>query len=685
MNIETTGRFLNRELSWLDFGARLLDIAEDSSNPLLERVRFIALFSQGLDEFFQVRVASLKDQLEANIRGLSPDGLRPAEQLELIRKRVEELVEREESIFVKQLVPELKEKNIVLSDWVNLDEDDRHYLVEVFHNTIFPVLTPLAVDPGHPFPYISNLSLNLAVRVADTQKSEVRFARVKVPPLLPRFVVMPDMERFVPLEQVIAAHLNKLFPGVQIIEHCSFRVTRNADLTVDEDEADDLLQAVEMELRRRRFGKAVRLEIQHDASDEVVSLLKEELELAPEDIYFTKAPVDLGGLMAVYNLDRPDLHKAPFKSVPNEKLKSRDSEPVDIFSVMRNTDVLLHHPYESFTTSVQTLIELAADDPNVLAIKQTLYRTSGDSPIVKALAKAAELGKQVAVLVELKARFDEQANIEWAKTLERAGAHVVYGLVGLKTHCKCLLIVRQEPDGIKRYCHIGTGNYNSKTARGYEDLGLLTTEPAIGSDVNDLFNALTGFSKSNYYKKLLLAPNFLRQGLIHLIAEQAHLGQKGEISIKVNGLTDSEIIQSLYDASQKGVKIKLLVRSICCLVPGVKGLSENIKVRSIVGRFLEHSRIYKFGTGPNALYLIGSADLMERNLDRRVEALVPIEAPELRARLDEILELEWLDDVNAWELMQDGSWKKVETKKGINVHEVLAEKARLRATQIQRV
>lgn len=678
-------RFLNRELSWLDFGARLLDISEDDSNPLLERIRFIALFSQGLDEFFQVRVASLKDQLEANVRGVSPDGLRPKEQLDLIREKVQILVEREENIFLKNLVPELKDKGIILSDWSSLDQDDRNYLVDVFHNTIFPVLTPLAVDPGHPFPYISNLSLNLAVRVIDPEKKGLRFARVKVPPLLPRFVVMPDNERFVALEQVIAAHLDRLFPGLEIVEHYSFRVTRNADLTLDEDEADDLLQAVEMELRRRRFGKAVRLEIEQDASKEVVDLLSEELELEPEDIYFAKAPVDLGGLMAVYNLDRPDLHKKPFKSVPNEKLKSRDSEPVDIFAVMRKSEILLHHPYESFTTSVQALVEQAATDPNVLAIKQTLYRTSGDSPIVKALAKAAEAGKQVAVLVELKARFDEQANIEWAKILERAGAHVVYGLIGLKTHCKCLLIVRQEPDGIKRYCHIGTGNYNSKTARSYEDLGLLTTDPLIGSDVNDLFNALTGLARANYYQKLLLAPNFLRDGLIHLISEQANLGQEGEISIKVNGLTDSQIIEALYNASQKGVKINLLVRSICCLIPGIAGVSENITVRSVVGRFLEHSRIYKFGRSPNAKYLIGSADLMERNLDRRVEALVPIENPELIAKLDEILELEWLDDVNSWELDFDGTWHKVKTTRGLDVHEMLAKRARERVTKDQRV
>jgi polyphosphate kinase len=653
-------RYLNRELSWLDFGARLLDIAEDSHRPLLERVRFLAIFSEGLDEFFQVRIAGLKDQVEANIRGVSPDGMKPSEQLLAIREQLDGLLLRQEHIFLDQIVPSLAEAGIRLSDWESLDEDDKNYMVNVFNETIFPVLTPLAVDPGHPFPYISNLSLNLAVQIKDPSSGQTRFARVKVPPLLPRFVVMKDLERFVPLEQVIAAHLETLFSEMTILSTYSFRVTRNADLTLDEDEADDLLAAVEMELRRRRFGKAVRLELQIDTSKDVADFLTRELEVDAADVFYSKAPLDLGGLMSVYALDRPDLHMPTFKSVPVSALKANDSESPDIFKVLREKDILVHHPYESFTTSVQALIQQAAEDPNVLAIKQTLYRTSGDSPIVHALIKAAESGKQVAVLVELKARFDEQANIGWARALERAGVHVVYGLVGLKTHSKCVLIVRQEPDGIKRYCHIGTGNYNSKTARLYEDLGLLTSNEDIGNDLADLFNALTGYSRNSKYRKLVIAPDNLRSYIISEIEKQADLKSGGQIIIKVNGLTDTAIIDALYNAGNLGVDIRLLVRGVCSLRPGVKGLSENIRVKSIVGRFLEHSRIYRFGKPESgALYLIGSADLMERNLDRRVEALVRIEDPDLKLRLDEILDINLKDTANSWELDCDGEWNKV--------------------------
>ncbi len=660
--------FINRELSWLSFGERLLELAQNKQTPLLERVKFLAIFSTGLDEFFQVRVAGLKDQLAAGLRVRSTDGKSPTEQLQLIKDQVTNLLDLEELIFIDQIVPELKNKGVILSDWSSLDDEDRSYLVDVFDSAIFPVLTPLAVDPGHPFPYISNLSLNLAVLIGDPASNVQRFARVKIPQILDRFVVMPDGERFVPVEQVIASHLGVLFPDMSVLGHYTFRVTRNADLTLEEDEADDLLEAVEMELRRRRFGRAVRLEIQRGISSDVSLLLERELELEPEDVYFSDAPLDLGGLWSVYNLDRPDLHLPHFKSVPSPRLLPGDNNSVDIFASIRENDIMVHHPYESFTTSVEAFIEQAATDPNVLAIKQTLYRTSGDSPIVKALISAAELGKQVAVLVELKARFDEQANIGWARALERAGVHVVYGLVGLKTHCKCALVVRQEYDGIRRYCHIGTGNYNSKTARQYEDLGILTCDEDIGADLSDLFNFLTGYSKQSTFRKLILAPSNLRRYIVENIQREAALGALGKIVFKVNGLTDPTVIEALYRASQAGVSIDLIVRSVCSLRPGVPGLSENITVRSIVGRFLEHSRIFKFGglPGHRAQYLIGSADLMERNLDRRVEAVVPVDDDEIQGRLDEILELDLHDDRNSWVMFGDGTFTKVKESVGLD-------------------
>jgi polyphosphate kinase len=674
-------RFANRELSWLDFSERLLDLAQDASVPVLERVKFLAIFADGLDEFFQVRVAGLLDQVDAGIRTPSPDGLRPADALASIKTRVNELVRRQSSTFLDEVVPALAGAGIRLSDWASLDDNDRAYLVDVFQRQIFPVLTPLAVDPGHPFPYISNLSLNLLLRVGDPVTGEERMARVKVPPLLPRFVVMPDNERFVPLEQVIAAHLDKLFPDMTIGEHFAFRVTRNADLSLEEDEADDLLAAVELELRRRRFGRAVRLELEEGASSDVRELLLRELALGANDLYTSRAPLDLSGLFAVADLDRPDLQEEPWTPMTPPPLATAVNEPTDLFAVLREHDIRVHHPYDSFATSVEAFISQAATDPEVLAIKQTLYRTSGDSQIVASLIQAAELGKQVAAVVELKARFDEQNNIGWARQLEEAGVHVVYGIVGLKTHSKAALVVRREEDGIRRYCHLGTGNYNSRTARQYEDLGLLSADADLGADVGDLFNFLTGFSRYAEYRKLVVAPLALRQRLLAMIETETIAGRSGRIVIKVNGLTDPEIIDAFYRASAAGVPIDLIVRGVCCLRPGVPGLSENIKVRSIVGRFLEHSRIYRFGgTAQRPLQILaGSADLMERNLDRRIEVLFPVVDPELQGRLVSILDLNLADETNAWALQPSGSWKRVPNRNGISLQHRMQELARERA------
>ncbi len=690
-------RFTNKELSRLDFLARLLDLAEDTKRPLLEQVKFMAIFAEALDEFFQVRVAGLQDKLVAGVRTRSVDGLRPGEQLAAIRTRVEQLVARQDSIFLDVLVPALADAGIRWSDWTSLDDDDRSYLVDVFEREIYPVLTPLAVDPGHPFPYISNLSLNLLVEVADPATGDQRIARVKVPPVLPRFVVMPDGERFVPLEQVIAAHLDTLFPGMVIGERDTFRVTRNADLALEEDEADDLLVAVEMELRRRRFGSAVRLEVTSAADSTLIERLRAELEVPADGVYTLDAPIDLSGLWAVYGLDRPELHAETWTPMTPPHLATAGNEPTNLFGVLAERDVLVHHPYDSFATSVEAFVAQAADDPRVLGIKQTLYRTSGDSPIVASLINAAEAGKQVAAIVELMARFDEQANIAWARALEEAGVHVVYGLVGLKTHSKTVLVLRREDDGIRRYCHVGTGNYNSRTAATYEDLGLLTSDEDIGADVGDLFNYLTGYSRQSKYREILVAPVTLRERVLELIAHQAEAGPAGRIVLKVNGLTDPEVIDALYAASRAGVPIDLAVRGMCSLRPGVPGLSETIEVRSIVGEFLEHSRIYRFGGSPDdaphrdslsaapplplQLY-IGSADLMERNLDRRIEVLTPVRDLELQGRLLEILDLVFADDVNAWELRASGSWERLRPVKGVDsqrrLKDLAVERARRR-------
>jgi polyphosphate kinase len=683
MSTDPERRYLNRELSWLDFNARVLALAEDPDTPLLERVKFLAIFSQNLDEFFQVRVAGLKERVAAGVTRRSVDGMTASEQLEAILARARDLTVRADEVFLGPVCRALAEVGIRFSSWSQLDEDDREWLTDEFQRRIFPVLTPLAVDPGHPFPYISTLSLNLGVIVGDPHSGERRFARVKVPSLLPRFVVMPDRERFVPLEQVIAAHLDQLFPGMEVLDSVAFRVTRNADLTVEDEEADDLLAAIELELRRRRFGKAVRLEVEDDISAEALELIRDELELTEADVFAHAAPVDLGGLFAVHDVDRPELKYPDFVPVTQRRLShDEDEEERDIFAAIAGGDILVHHPYDSFVSSVEEFIRQAANDPKVLTIKLTLYRTSGDSPIVASLIRAAEQGKQVAALVELKARFDEERNIEWARRLEQAGVHVVYGLVGLKTHTKTCLVVRDEGDGVRRYCHIGTGNYNSRTARLYEDIGLLTVEPRIGSDLSQLFNYLTGYARDVHYERLLCAPHSLRPGLVELIRREREApAGAGHILMKMNSLVDADMIDELYAASADGVRIDLIVRGICCLRAGVPGLSENISVRSIVGRYLEHSRIYRFANGGGVgepVHYMGSADLMPRNLDRRVEAMVPIEDPQLRHRIDEILAVSLADDTLAWRL-QDDRWARVPRHATLETHLELQQQALKRA------
>ncbi|MBM3672717.1 MAG: RNA degradosome polyphosphate kinase [Actinobacteria bacterium] len=670
-------RFLNRELSWLDFNARVLALAEDHDRPLLERVKFLAIFASNLDEFFQVRVSGLLEQAEAGLRSRSPDGLDPASAVRSIREEANALVERQSTLFTKDVAPELEEAGIRFPAWDELDDEDRAELAKVFEERVYPVLTPLAVDPAHPFPYISNLSLNLAVVVEDPSSGETRFARVKVPPALPRFVPLPDHERFVALEQLIAAHLDRLFPGMAIAANHPFRVTRDADFELD-DEDEDLLEAIESVLhRRRKFGEAVRLEVDTSMTDEVLDVLLRELELPAAAVVTVDAPLDLTGLWDVYALDRPELKDEPWAPRTDPRLVATEEQAVDFFRVLAAGDVLVHHPYDSFTTSVEAFVRHAAADPNVLAIKQTIYRAAGaESSIVRSLVDAAREGKQVVALVELKARFDEQANIERARALEEAGVHVVYGLVGLKTHAKILLIVRQEDDGIRRYCHVGTGNYNAQTANLYEDIGLVSADQRLGDDLTELFNHLTGYSRPTRYRRLVVAPEDMRDELTMRIRSEVAKGASGRIVLKMNSLVDPDLIDELYAASDAGTQVDLIVRGICCLRPQVKGLSENIRVRSIVGRFLEHSRVYRFGADDAAAeYLIGSADWMPRNLDRRVEALVPVIAPELKQRLAEILSVALADDVLAWELGSDGTWRKMATSEGLEAHERFRELA----------
>jgi polyphosphate kinase len=683
--IETTAEvepvFLNRELSRLDYYDRVLSLAADDSQPLLERVKFLAIFSHNLDEFFQIRVSGLREQAAAGLATTSPDGLSPREQLDAIRARVQELSTRSARIFAGELRGRLGSGGVRIVDWSELKPAQRDELGEVFENRIFPVLTPLAVDPAHPFPFISNLSLNLAVIARDPLTREPRFARVKVPPLLPRFLKVSGGRRFVPIEQVIAAHLELLFPGMKIESFHVFRVSRDADIEIEVDEAEDLLSALRTELlRRRRSPEAVRLEINPTMPKEMRSLLQRELDLKSSDVYVIDGLLDLGDLEALTELRRPSLKTKPWIGVTQPRLAATQGGRPDIFEVLRAGDVLVQHPYDSFSTSVEEFVRQAADDRDVLAIKQTLYRTSDEeSPIVQALVQAAGAGKQVVALVELQARGDEEANIGWARRLEQAGVHVVYGVVGLKTHAKTVLVVRAEAGFIRRYCHVGTGNYNPVTARVYEDVGLLSADPELTADVADLFNYLTGYSHQRSYRKVLVAPGILRKRLLDLIREEADAEAEGRIIFKVNNLVDPGIIEALYDASRAGVRIDLVVRSMCCLQPGIKGMSETIRVRSVVGRYLEHSRIFRFGSderGPR--YYVGSADIMQRNLDRRVECVAPVTGPELTARIEEILAVALADDALAWELGKSG-WHKVPTVTGLDSQARLEELALERA------
>jgi polyphosphate kinase len=657
-------RFLNRELSWLDFNARVLTLAEDPDTPLLERAKFLAIFASNLDEFYMVRVAGLKRRMQTGLPLRSPDGLSAREQLEMIAERAADLVGRHAHCFLQDVAPALAEERIEIVRWSDLDAAERDRLRDYFRDQVFPVLTPLAVDPAHPFPYISGLSLNLAVVVRDPDGGAELFARVKVPNNVPRLVAVESSSRahrFLPVEDLIAGHLGALFSGMQIVEHHLFRVTRNADVEVEEDRDEDLLQALERELARRRFGPPVRLEVESDVSDLVLETLVRELDMDSHDVLRVPGLLDLSVLWQVYDgVDRPDLKDRPFVPATHPRFAEGET-PRSVFATLRDGDILVHHPYHSFSTSVQRFIEQAAADPNVLAIKQTLYRTSGDSPIVDALVDAAEAGKQVVVLVEVKARFDEQANIAWARTLEKAGCHVVYGLVGLKTHCKTALVIRQEGNQIRRYAHIGTGNYHPRTARLYEDFGLLTADPEVGADLTDLFNVLTGYSRQTAYRRLLVAPYGVRAGIVERIEQEikhALEGRRGLVQIKVNSLVDEEVIDALYEASRAGVRVDLVIRSICTLRPGVPGLSDNIRVRSIVGRFLEHSRVFRFGNDGDPEVWIGSADLMHRNLDRRVEALVRVTDPTAAAELDSVLELAMSPDSAVFELQPDGTWRK---------------------------
>jgi len=654
-------RFSSRELSRLEFGARLLDLADDKSLPILERCKFIAIFADMIDEFFQVRVVSLEDKVAAGVQTPSVDGVRPRQQLADIRERVLALVERQDRLVLDVLLPELASDQITIVRYRDVGVGERDELISYFEQHVYPVLTPLAVDPGHPFPMISNLSLNIAVTVTDEHTGEERNARIKVPSSLPRFMRVGQND-WVLLEDLIMSNLQHLFPGMSVGRADLFRVTRNADLSLEEDEADDLLVALEVELRRRRFGEALRVEIQSGMSPDFLELLVSQLDLDRSNVYITDAPLGLHDFWSLYAIDRPELKGEGWSPLTPRRLLDGDHVG-DVFAAVREGDILLHHPYESFSDSVEIFIDQAARDPDVVAIKQTLYRTSGDSPIVASLIHAAEQGKQVVALVELKARFDEAANIEWAKALEDSGVHVVYGIVGLKTHCKTALVVRNEGEATTRYVHIASGNYNSKTARNYEDFGLLSCDPAITRDVGELFNFLTGFSKNGNYEKIVVSPFFVRERMVELIAQQRDRGDQGRILMKTNGLTDPAVIDALYEASSAGVEIRLEVRTLCCLRPGVADLSENITVHSLVGEFLEHSRLFIFGRPGEVSFSIymGSADMMERNLDRRVEVLVPIEAPALQNEVLEAFDVTWRDDCFTWVLGTDRRWRRLQS------------------------
>ena len=654
-------RFLDRELSWLHFNTRVLELAEDTRLPLLERVRFSAIFASNLDEFFMVRVAGLKRRMAAGVAVPAASGLLPREVLEHIWTTTSALMQRHAALFRDDMVPHLAKEGIELLRWADLSREEQKDCKKLFKERVFPVLTPLAVDPAHPFPYISGLSLNLAVLVRNPKTGKEHFARVKVPPIFSRFVPVGG-QRFVPLEDVIAEHLKRLFPGMHVLRVHTFRVTRNEDLEVEEDDTENLLAALEKELLRRRFGPPVRLEVEESIDAHILELLVSELGVSDAEVVQLPGPLDLSGLTDIADLDRAELKYPAFVPSTHTRLAEVESaSPVDVFSALQRNDVLLHHPYDSFATSVQRFIEQAAADPQVLAIKQTLYRTSGDSPIIDALVDAAEAGKQVLVLVEIKARFDEHANIRWARQLEQAGCHVVYGLVGLKTHCKLSMVVRDEPEGIRRYVHIGTGNYNPKTARLYEDYGLLTNHDGIGEDVAHLFNNLSGFSRNASYDCLLVAPDSVRSGIAERIraeVEHAAQGRPAGIRIKANSIVDEALIDELYRASQAGVPVELLTRGICALRPGVKGMSERIEVRSVLGRFLEHSRIFWFENGGEPSAWIGSADLMHRNLDRRVECLVELPGPTQVQEVGRLLDLAFDDRTASWWLDESGSWER---------------------------
>jgi polyphosphate kinase len=654
---------IDRELSWLSFNERVLEMAEDKAIPLFERIRFLTIFASNLDEFYMVRVASLLSKLESNHKSVNSAGFTPGELLEAISVRVRNLTLRHANLFKNEISPELKSHDIEFLRWDDLSDDERSYVSRIFSDRIFPVLTPLAVDPSHPFPYISGLSLNLAVMVKNPKSSEEYFARVKVPPILSRFIpVSPAAHttRFLPLEELISIHLQELFPGMLIEDHYTFRITRNQDIELEEEDTDNLLTSIEQELARRRFGPPVRLEIESGVDEKLLDKLCEQLDINPANVLSLPAPLNLRDLSKITELDLPKLNFPPFSSRTVASLREVDAEEPDLFfAAIRQGEILLHHPYESFTSSVVQFLQHAAQDPSVLAIKQTLYRTSGDSPIIEALIEAAESGKQVLAVIELRARFDEQANVRWARKLEAAGVHVVYGLMGLKTHAKLSLVVRDEAQGLRLYCHMGTGNYNPKTARFYEDLGILSADPLITDDLTKLFNQLSGFAPHSTYSRLLVAPRTLRSGLLEKIGNETAMAKAGRpsgIQIKLNSLLDEEFVEALYTASQAGVKVDIVVRGICSLRPGIAGLSENITVRSILGRFLEHSRIYHFVNGGDDEYWIGSADLMHRNLDRRVESLVRIERSNHKASLQEIFDLSLSEETASWHQDQE-AWQ----------------------------
>ena len=655
-------RFINRELSWLDFNDRVLSLATGAQLPLLERVKFLAISSSNLDEFYQVRVAALHDQIAAEVSEPSIDGRTPLQQLREIAGRVQKFATQQERLLTTDLLPALAANGVRIVRWTKLGKKAREALTADYESRIFPILTPLAVDPSHPFPYISNLALNLAVTVRDTETGDQRFARVKVPRNFPRCIPVPDSDDFILLEDLIEAHLDRLFPGMEIVSTSRFRVTRNADLSLDDEDAEDLLVAVEMELRRRRFGRAVRLEVESNISKADLNMMCTELELEPIDVIRHDHFIEFSALMQLANLDKPKLRFKPWTPVTAGRLAAAQEAGKSMFDVIRSRQLLVHHPYESFASSTETFVEQAARDPKVLSIKMTLYRTSGDSQIARHLIRAAEAGKQVAVVMELKARFDEARNVSWARELELAGVHVNYGLVGLKTHAKCILVVREEAGAIRRYVHLATGNYNSVTARAYEDIGFFTCEEAVGRDATQLFNYLTGYGREPRYEQLLVAPHQLKTEIIRLIENEATFGAEGRITLKLNAVQDPQVIEALYAASSAGVKIDLVVRGICCVRAGVPGLSENITVRSVLGRYLEHSRIYRFAhgyEGSEPLHLIGSADLMIRNLAGRVETLVRLTHPKHRAWLDTALGF-LLDDANVhYRLSADNSWTQV--------------------------